>query len=263
MIRILTVLALALAASACATVPSGNYEAYLQAKAAERTQQASATQAFADIATNCKDPGCVQIVAAFAALSAGNGRGADSIAAPPREQSGAEKFATVMGAMAPLVGTMVNGVVSMQQSKSAERSAEDQWSAINGIVSTTTAGIASVANTGSGNMAAVAGNATANMADVARNARPSITVGGDYVQGDGNTVVRGQVGDSAGRDLVNGDQYQGPVAGRDQIGRDQVVDSHIGDNDRYSSPGPYDRTCSGTSCQTTNPPPAEDDEPVP
>lgn len=237
MSRFLIVLALALAVSACASAPKSSYSEYLAAMTAQRAVGDAQAQAFAEIATNCTDARCVENVAALAALSRAAGKG-ESIAPPPREISGAEKFAQVVGALSPIAGTLANAYVTVRQSEASERSAAVQWDAIGGIVN----------------------SATGSMATVASNSRPWITVGGDYVQGDGNTTVRGQIGDRSGGDLVRGNQYQGDVAGRDQIGRDQVVQSHIGDSDRYESPGPYEGVCTGTNCQGTPPP---DPEPEP
>jgi hypothetical protein len=64
---------------------------------------------------------------------------------------------------------------------------------------------------------------------------PSITVGGDYVPGqigdnvtgDGNATRGAQVGDNVGRDQTGGDHVDGSV---------------IGDDNRFSSPGPFDCT---------------------
>lgn len=64
---------------------------------------------------------------------------------------------------------------------------------------------------------------------------PSITVGGDYVPGqigdnvtgDGNATRGAQVGDNVGRDQTGGDHIDGSV---------------IGDDNRFSSPGPFDCT---------------------
>lgn len=238
----LLIIILAVALSGCVSAPKVDpgYAAYLeQAKAAQ--DRRSAEIAAAATASDCpaNDGTCVVAVKALAAMAAISGAGSSQLAPPPRQVSGAEKFAAVVGALSPIAGTLVNGYVAVRQSESSERMAANQWSAIGGIVSST----------------------TGNMGAVAAGARPSITVGGDYVAGDGNTTVRGQIGDTAGGDVVRGTQYQGAVAGGDQIGRDRVDNDgviHFGDNDRYGSDGPWTGPiCSGDACQSTTP--GEDD----
>lgn len=216
--------------------PPTGYAAYVELVTKDRAAQQKRVEGIASTATSCAgDARCVEHVAAMAALASLAGGSGNAIApppAPPRELSGAEKFAQVVGALSPLAGTLVNGAVSMRQAQYSRDTARDQYAWLGNVVRDSTAAMGTVAST------AVA------------NARPSITVGGDYIAGDGNTTVRGQIGDTAGGDVVRGTQYQGPVAGRDQIGRDQITGSHVGDNDRYSSPGPYEGPyCTGDGCQ--------------
>lgn len=79
------------------------------------------------------------------------------------------------------------------------------------------------------------GNAIEALAGSPALRAPSITVGGDYVPGqigdnvtgDGNATRGAQVGDNVGRDQTGGDHIDGSV---------------IGDENRFSSPGPFDCT---------------------
>lgn len=232
----LLIILLAGALAGCASTPKidPGYTAYLeQAKAAQDRRSAEIAAAAATNDCPPNDGTCVVAVKALAAMAAVSAGGHAQLAPPPRQISGAEKFAAIAGALSPIAGTLVNGYVAVKQAHSSERQSANQWNAIAGIV----------------------GSTTSSMGSVAQGARPSITVGGDYVAGDGNTTVRGQIGDAAGGDVVRGTQYQGPVAGGDQIGRDRVDNSgviHVGDDDRYTSPGPYTGPiCSGDTCQST------------
>lgn len=230
----------------CASNRAKNsYENYLTAATAQslsaRQAQADAETAKWNAAGACAKSSDVSgCMLGLAAIGGGGYRAPEpTIAPPPRELSGVEKFAAVAGALSPLAGTLVTGAVQMKQAEYGRDTARDQYAWLGGIVHDSTSA-----------MAAVAGSSTTAMANVAINSRPNVTVGGDYTQGDGNTVIRGHVGDAVGRDQINGTQYQGPVVGRDLIGRDQLVGSHVGDNDRYASPGPYEGPyCTGDECQ--------------
>lgn len=194
---------------------SANYALYADAMASQaRTADAQAAAITAAASNPSCDSQCVTAVAAFAALAVTSGRGQAQIAAPPREPSGMEKFASMVSAMAPMVGTVGSTMVQMKQTEASRDTSLAQYEWLGGLVSST----------------------TGNMAQVAINAAPRIDVGGDYVAG-AATVVRGQVGDSAGRDQISGTQYQGPYTGRDSAGRDIANGSTIGSG------------CTGAGCQ--------------
>jgi len=223
------VMCLGMLLSGCGAAPvkSGGgspYELYLSAAKAKQDAQ---MKAIGEMATACGGDGrCVEHVAAMAAIAtmAGGGSGAN-VAPPPREVSGMEKFAQFMGAVSPMVGTVMQGVVQMRQTDASKDTSVALYGMLGGAVRDTTSA----------------------MGTVAANAKPNITVGGDYVQGDGNQVVRGNDFTSGtrtqvGRDLISGTQYQGPYAGRDMIGGD-LVNGHVGNGD-----------CSGDGCQPVTQP---------
>lgn len=192
---------------------------------AKAQQQRDSVAALAGASAACKgDARCVEHVTAVAALAlvgiGQGGAGQAPIAPPPREPSGVEKFAAVAGALAPIVGTAVTGAVQWHQADTSRDVSLAQYGFLAGTVH--------------------------DVAGAAAMMQPSVSVGGDYVSGNGNSVTRGHVGDAIG----------GSVVGGDQIGRDRTSNSgviHTGDGDRYTSPGPYTGPiCSGDTCQPTD-----------
>lgn len=196
----------------CKTVPSTNYSAYSAAvekqAAAEAQQIASLTSA----AASCGDDRCVEHVTAMAALAVARGGSGSALAAPPRELSGAEKFAAVAGALSPLLGQAITGAVQWHQSDNAVKQSDAQYRYLDHVLSAALDG-----------MATTAGNAV-----------PSITVGGNLGDTYGDNFTGRDRTDVAGN-LVNGD---GNVFG------DRNFNSG-----RQDAPGPFEGSCSGDSCQ--------------
>jgi hypothetical protein len=169
------------------------------------------------------DARCVEHIASMAALAyvgGGAGVGLTPIPPPQREPSAAEKFASFAGAISPILGTLATGAVQWHQADTSRDVSRAQYSFLGGVVHDTASAAAAM--------------------------QPNVSVGGDYIAGDGNTAVRGHVGDAIG----------GSVVGGDQIGRDRTDNSgviHTGDGDRYGSDGPYTGPiCSGDTCQPTD-----------
>lgn len=189
---------------------------------ARAQQQQAAITALAGAAAQCKgDARCVEHVTSVAALalvgSGSGGAGQTPIAPPPREPGGAEKFAAVAGALSPIVGVLATGAVQWHQSDTSRDVSLAQYGFLGGVVHDVSAAAASM--------------------------QPSVSVGGDYTAGNGNSVTRGHVGDAIGGSVVGGDQI-----GRDRTDNGGVI--HVGNDDRYGSPGPYTGPiCEGASCQ--------------
>lgn len=231
--RLLAPFLLAVAAcaalSACGGAAVRNREAWN--KAVDVTVQREQAQAkahqesitgLAGAAAKCTDDRCVENVAAFAAIvaaSGGAGAGLAPLPAPPREASGVEKFTALAGALAPLAATVVNAGVQWHQADTSRDVSLAQYGFLQGVVHDTSA-------------AAVA-------------MQPSVSVGGDYTIGNGNTVARGHIGDAIGGSVVGGDQIGGDRTAVDNSG---II--HTGDGDRYGSDGPWTGPiCTGTTCQ--------------
>lgn len=236
----LALMSLALAACSAANVKDADYERYATAIEAQAQATSAMIAGLAAATSACNgDARCVEHVSSMAALAmAGSGRGS-TMQAPQRKPTGAENFAMVMSGMNPLLGGMMNAYVGIEQSKSSERMAEAQYSFLGGVIRDTSA--ASVAISASG---------------------PRITVGGDYVPGTQTVVGRDQVGGDqthVGRDQIGRDQHIGDTVGGDQAGRDNNTNSHVGDNDRNTSPGPYTGSCVGDGCQPVTTPEPDGD----
>jgi hypothetical protein len=208
-LRLVSFGAVALILTGCAsTAPRNDYQAYLRSLEAQNAQQQIALAQLADANACNGDPTCVVAAKGFAAMAlAGSGRNTN-VAAPQRELSGFEKAATLIGAVTPLAG-VVAGVYNTRYTTDASlRSNEAMWNGLGGIVG-------SLANREPGTIIT---NTT--------------TVGGNF----GDTR-----GDTAGGDIVGGDQFQGPVAGGDIIGGDQIIARRVNSDgdDRDNSPGPF------------------------
>lgn len=209
--------------AACASPPARDgYQAYLEFVSAQSAREDARLAGIAAAAQSCTDARCVEHVAAVAALASMRPGGAGSSAAPPqRAPTGAEQFARVASALAPIAGTLITGAVQWHQSDTARDVSVAQYAAIDHIVS----------------------GAVGGMADVSRSAVPSITVGGDYVSG---TQTQ------AGRDYITGNPV---TVGGDLVGRDQYRGPVAGGNQRWNSPGPVGDGCQGEGCQPQQPPP--------
>lgn len=203
-IPLLLAFAAALLLGGCATpqVSKPGYAAYLEFVGQQQARANERVAGIAAAAQSCNDARCVENVAAMAALASVSGGGNAVLPAPPpRELSGAEKFAAVAGALSPLAGVLVNGAVQWHQADTSRDVSLAQYGALDHITSSTVGA----------------------MANVATGATPSITVGGDYVPG---TQIGG--------DAVGGSQTR---VGGDQIGRDRVDNNGlIGDYNHWQSP---------------------------
>jgi len=216
---ILSVLML-LALSACASAPQRNAELWreaarthqvtLEAKAradAERFTQLTAPSA------SCESDLCRVSVAAFAALSAQVGSGAPtaSVPAPPYERDHASKLKDLLIGASPLIGSLAGHAVSWRQSDNNVRIRESDNTA----------------------QTALYAGAFGLGTSAVENAGARTTVGGDLISGhvgdtltgDGNATRGGHVGDTVGGD---------------QVGRDDIDGSIIGDGNRIESPGPFE-----------------------
>lgn len=192
----------------CSSAPPArsNYDAYSELVTAQQAGEAKLIASIAGAANACTDSRCVEHVAALAALASARGSGSgNSIAPPPREPSGTEKLAAVLGALSPVLGTAINGAVSWHQSDNAVKQSEAQY----------------------GYLGSVIGSALTGMRDVAVGATPSINVGGNY-------------GDTFGDDYTGGDRTQTEVAGHLISGDGTVIGDRNGNSGRQDSPGPYE-----------------------
>lgn len=169
-----------------------SYASYLEFVGQQQQRDDDRIKSIASAAQSCTDARCVENVAAMAALAnvAGGGRAA-TVAPPPREPSGLEKFAAVAGALSPLAATIVTGAVQWHQADASRDVSIAQYQSLDHIVT----------------------GAVDGMAGVATAATPSITVGGDYVSGTQTHIG----GDSIGRDRVdnsgvigNNNRWQSP-----------------------------------------------------
>ena len=238
-IMISTITALATLAG-CSNSAVRNREAYdhyaeivVKRDSAAAQERQDTITGLARAADRCgADARCVEHVASLAAIAAvASSTGAQplSLAPPAREPSASEKFAAVAGALSPLLGTLATGAVQWHQADTSRDVSRAQYDWLGAVVHDTAGAAASVAQAG-----------------------PRITVGGDYVSG--TQVGRDQIGgDLTGRDVISGTQHTGDTVGRDQAGQSIVTGSHIGNDDRYTSPGPYTGPiCTGDTCQPTD-----------
>lgn len=199
------VLFAAVVAGCTSTPPRSNYDAYGELLSAQQAAESKLIASIAGAANACTDSRCVEHVAAMAALAASGGRGSTPIAPPPRELSGAEKFAQVFSSMSPFLATAITGAVQWRQSDNAARTAEAQYSYLDSVL----------------------GQALTGMSGVARDAVPSITVGGNY-------------GDTFGDNYTGGDRTQTEVAGHLISGDGTVIGDRNYNSGRQDSPGPYE-----------------------
>lgn len=173
--------ALAALSAGCSTPAAvkPGYAAYLEFVGAQQERANAQVAGIAATAQSCTDARCVEHVAALAALASmgAGGGGQPTVAPPPRELSGVEKFAAVAGALSPLAATLVTGAVQWHQADASRDVSLAQYGALDHITST----------------------AVGAVADVARGAVPSVTVGGDYVSGTQTHIG----GDLIGRDRVD------------------------------------------------------------
>lgn len=198
----LAVFGLALAAiGGCASAPatSPGYQAYLEFVGGQQQREDARLASITSAAQSCTDARCVEHVATVAALaSMGRGGSATTVAPPPREPSGAEKFAQIVGAIAPIAATAITGAVQWHQSDTSRDVSIAQYGALDHILT----------------------SAVTGMGQVAAGAVPSITVGGDYVPGTQTHVG----GDVIGRDRIDNSGLIG-----DGSRWNSPNDSHAGD----------------------------------
>lgn len=223
--RLMIAALLALALCACASTPNAEYRAYLEASAASEAREAAQLADLKATATACVDDTCRVAIAAIAGFAAQGVAGRSRPAPFVQQPSTAAKIGL---ALVGQLGPLANAAVSWHQSDNAARTSEAQYRFLGGAVS---------------DMAAVASGATTAAASLV----PSVTVGGDYIAGDGNATHGAQIGDSSAVDV-----------GRDQTGGDHADGSVIGDENRFESPGPIDQSndgddCTGDSCQAPVP----------
>lgn len=231
--KYLLIATLALSLAACGTAPTRPYNDYLTAQTALAQSRAMAISSIAD-ASDCTGATnqelCVAVAKFTAAMALQGGDSGTQIAPPPREISGAEKFAAVLNALTPMAGVLVNGAVSWRQSDNSRDIALGQQATLGNIATAPWASL-------DGILAAVAPDS------------PGISVGGDYITG------QQHVGDAVG-----GNQHVGDWREGNDIGGDD----NSGNSGRINSPGPYDDNsdqCTGTNCQggDFNPPPVDPD----
>lgn len=215
--RFLVAALIALALSACTSTASRNdarWQTYAQltAAAAEAQRQADAEQSaqFDKLAASCPvgDAACVVAVAGFKALTQRTGAAAApaAIPAPPLERDFAAKARDLLAGAAPLVGTVTGAAVSWRQSDNARDISLGEQRLFADVVQYTTTAAVAVAQAG-----------------------PRIEVGGNY-------------GDTYGNDFTGGDRTD---VGGDQVGRDDIDGSLIGDGNRIGSP---DDSYNGGDC---------------
>lgn len=214
--RIVALICLSLALGACASAPrtAPGYSAYLEFVAQQQSRDDARIASIAAAAQSCTDSRCVEHVATVAALASSGGAQRASVSPPPREPTGAETFAQVVGAISPIAATLVTGAVQWHQADASRDVSIAQYGALDRVLS----------------------GAVAGMRDVSIASMPSITVGGDYVPG---TQTQ------AGRDLITGNPV---TVGGDAIGRDQYRGPVAGGDQRWTSPGPIDG-CLGDGCR--------------
>jgi hypothetical protein len=214
------VLLLVILVTGCTAAPTKNAD--LWREAARNQQLALEAKAKADAdrfatisapASTCDSDLCRVSVAAFAALAAQSGSGAPaaSVPAPPYERDGASKLKDILIGASPLIGSLAGHAVSWRQSDNNVRMRESDNEAQQALY------------------AGAFGLGTAAV----ENAGARTTVGGDLISGhvgdtltgDGNATRGGHVGDTVGGD---------------QVGRDDIDGSIIGDGNRIESPGPFE-----------------------
>lgn len=215
--RLAVLILLAVALCACASTPgvSPGYAAYLEFVAQQQSRDDARIAGIAAAAQSCTDARCVEHVATVAALASASGGQRAGAAPPPREPTGVETFAQIVGALSPVAATLVTGAVQWHQADASRDVSIAQYGALDRVLT----------------------GAVTGMRDVSVGAVPSITVGGDYVPGAQTHVGRDYITGNPltiGGDAIGRDQYRGPVAGGDQ---------------RWSSPGPVGNGCQGDGCQ--------------
>jgi hypothetical protein len=236
---LLAALVVAALAGCATTAPDPNYSAYVRFV---ETQSAADHQRFMSIAgtaESCKSDGCVQQVAALAALAqAAGGRGGAQLQPYRRDPSAWERFGLAALGAVPGLAQAYATIDAGRNSVEIARVGAQREIAITEAWSATTTGVAG----------AFAGLPPST----------SISVGGDYVPGSqhigdaiGGDVIR------VGRDNIGGDQHIGDAVGGDQIGGDRIDGSNIGSDNRIGSDGPIETgdRCAGELCQAPPPPP--------
>lgn len=199
-----------------------NYMVYLQANADARANKQQSAEKIAS-AAGCppNDGSCATAAKAFAAIALmGSGNGGDNaVQAPPRERDWAEKLGSVVGGLVPLV----NGAVAWHQSDVSKDTNRDNVHYLDHVFSTAFTALG--------------------------NAQPNINVGGNYgntqtstTNTTNTTTTTTDIATTYGNDYTGGNRTQTTI-GNDYTGgtrTDHNGTVHTGDDDRYSSPGPFD-----------------------
>ncbi|HPG95112.1 MAG TPA: hypothetical protein PLR28_11200 [Dokdonella sp.] len=198
--------------------PDANYAAYLDLVRTQQGAQDALITGIAAAASACTDSRCVEHVASVAALAAAGG---GNRAPPQMHRAEPSLGRQVALALVGQIAPLASAAVNWHQSDNARKTSEAQYAYMGSVLS-----------------AAVGG-----MASVASNATPSVTVGGNYGDTYGDNYTGRDRTDVAGP-LINGDG--------------NIVGDRNYNSGRQDSAGPYDRLCSGDSCQ-----PASAPEPTP
>lgn len=251
MLRLLSVLFLAVALAGCAGTAKRNADLYGQARAAdERAAQAAAIREseaqaaraaeIAKLAAACTSDDCVTDLAtsltlrdAINALAAGS-KPQPQATPVPYARDGAAKFADLLRGASPLLLGLAGEWRNVELG--AQRRDVD------------------IANQQRelGTVQAVAGLGGTIAAQP-----PGIYVGGNY--GDTDNSTRGDVIRDSGNSTIT-DSQNGDHAGRDIVGRDRIDNSgNYGNDNRQGSDGPIDNSndgddCDGASCNPNTPP---------
>lgn len=238
-----------MALSGCATLSDPNIETLTRSAEAQNAQitqiVAARETAKADAYAACINGGKstpADCAVANLAMFGGGGGGSElpRVALPnyQRPPTPMEQFTGLANAGAPVIGAAINGAVNIA---TARENGRTQRVIAQTNAQRETAIVDAFARFGGNTVDAFARLPPTTVTHT------TITAQGDLVQGDGNTLVRGQIGDAAGRDMAGRDVVPGVV----NYGRDI----------RLSSPGPYvGPICTGDECQPTTPAPETDGE---
>lgn len=236
-----------LALSGCATLSDPNIEMLTRSAEAQNVEiakiaaarEAAKADAFAACLNGGKATAADCAIANLAMFGGGGGADMPRVALPnySRPPTPAEQFTGMMGAVMPGLAAMGNVMATIETARENGQTQRE----ITRVNAEREVGIVNAfAQFGNGAVGAFARLAPTSVTTTTINAQ------GDLVQGDGNQLVRGQIGDRAGRDLAGRDVIPGVV----NYGRDLRIDSA----------GPYTGPiCTGEGCQPTTPPPDDDE----